>query len=65
MSVSVSVSVCVCVCVSVYGAQRVVLGAQHVCDVGELGEFALKVLDVGLLALAALVWVEVEGEGWG
>ena len=41
--------------VSVYDAQRFVLGAQHVCDVRELVEFALKVLDVGLLALAALV----------
>ena len=51
--------------VSVYDAQRFVLGAQHVCDVGELGEFALKVLDVGLLALAALVGQKVEGEGWG
>ena len=49
------------------GPQRVVLGAQHVRDVRELGELALEVLDVRLLALAALVGVEVagEGEGWG
>ena len=38
--------------------QRVVLGAQHVGDVREFVELCLEVLDVGLLALAALVGVE-------